>query len=221
MKKLFVTLAMTLSIMMTFGTIAMADCPDNCPEPEPITSFECPDGECNGGFVNGFNDGSLWGETNIDSLNQVWGEGCTSLEIGTLAGAPTIGTAAITNVASQSLEILKERADGTGGIKIQDVTTASLDTLAENGGLEGGRVFSDNHMRANLTADTWDTGLTANMQTGINMAGLVCATPGTIGSLDSQVLNNSYQTTDNGAGIMTTQQSQMLGTLKINVNPAP
>jgi len=53
------------------------------------------------------------------------------------------------------------------------------------------------------------------------MAGLVCATPGTIGSLDSQVLNNSYQTTDNGAGIMTTQQSQMLGTLKINVNPAP
>lgn len=219
MKKLFAALALTLfaSVMIT-GT-SLAECPSgDCGTPPVVTPNECPGGVCDGGFVNGWNTGNLWGEADVDAGNSVWGQGCSSLEMGTIAGAPMDGEASIINTASQGLDILKEREDGTGGVRLQDSTLGKLETTALNGGLEGGAIFSENHMRADMTSDTWDTGLTANMHNGIDMAGMVCATEGTIGTLESQAYASSFQNTDNGKGIKTFQQSEMLGTLKVNVN---
>lgn len=213
------TLALALTIMMTFTTFSLAECPDNCPDPEPVV--ECPDGNCDGAFADAWMNGNTFGETDLGDGNNLWATGCTSLEIGTIAGAPMDGSAAITNIAQQGLDIYKERADGTAGFKLQDVTKVQLDTEALNGGLEGGFVGSENHANVDMNSAIWNTGLEANMNGDLSMAGIVCVTPGTSGTLESQMLTQSFQDTDNGNGIKTSQQWQALGTLKINANEQP
>lgn len=211
------TLVSAIIIMMTVTTFALADCPSgDCSDPVTPVVDECIGGTCDGGATFGDTNGVLWGATDL-SNQKLWGAGCTTLEASTIAIAPTIGTASITNIASQGMNILDERADGTGGISIQDFTTGTLTTLAENGATGGGNLFSENHTNVTMDSSTWDSGISATMAGDLNMASMICTTPGTTGALDSQTLNQSYQNTDNGNGITTSQQWQTLGTLKINL----
>ncbi len=216
MKKSLVVLALTLFAVTMITGMSFADCPGgDCPDPVVTTNTEC-DGNCDGAFVDGWNEGNLWGDTDITD-NTIWGVGCSSLAIGTVAGASDIGTASIDNISYQVMDLNVERPDGTAGLRIQDVTTASLSTTATDGAFEGGRIFSENHAGADLYSNIMDTGLDAGMNSHLSMAEMVCATPGTTGTLDSQMLNSSFQTTE-GNGISTIQQNEMLGTLKIEVN---
>jgi hypothetical protein len=216
-KNILAVLAFAFSTVFV-SSFALAGCEDggDCIEITNPSFDECPDGNCDGGWVNAWGEGNTFAEINIENQQQVWAEGCTELEIGTMAGAPASGEASISNTITQGLDVSNIREDGTGGLQMQDVTTASLDTTATDGEVSGGMVYSDNKFVLNLWNDSWSTGARSGLESQTQMAGMVCETPGTDGKLDSKVQNSSFQNFDSGNGIKTFQSSQTLGTLKIN-----
>jgi len=216
MKKFFATMFFVLALVFS-GSLALATCEgDGCIEITNPSFDECPPGGCDGGWLNAWGDGNTFAEINTGNADQVWAEGCTQLEIGTMADAPTNGEASISNIMTQGMDIENIRSDGSGGLRMQDITTASLNSFAKDGAVSGGTVNSDNKMNANLWNDTWETGARSGMESQTAMAGMVCETPGTDGKLDSQVLNSSFQQFDNGNGVETFQNTQHLGRLKVN-----
>lgn len=220
MKNFFAVIFFVLALVFS-GNLALAACApgEECIEITNPSFDECI-GDCDGGAANAWTEGNTFGEINMnnemENPEQVWAEGCTALEIGTTGIAPADGEVNISNITSQGMNIENIRPDGSGALRMQDFTTASLDTTATNGGVSGGMVFSENQMNTNLWNDTWETGSRSGMESQTAMAGMVCETPGTDGKLDSQVLNSSFQQFDNGNGVKTFQNVQHLGRLKIN-----
>ncbi len=189
-----------------------------CSEPVVPDLSEGCIGSCDGAIAIGAANGDVFANVKVER-GDLFAEACGDLEMVNMAGAPSDGVVSVENKFGRTALVEKISPDGNTGFQFAEAISAQLNSQAENGGYTAGAIKAENTVSANGSAVAWErgdsVGLKMDLNQAVNSAAMFCAADGTTGSLNSEVIANSFQNIETEA--ITGFQQSMIST-KIGIN---
>lgn len=177
--------------LIMLSASAWAQCPGpDCGYVPPPSGSECPGGDCSGGWAEtGITEwvGVDWDTSNGPS--NVWLGAGSCMEGWTSAGAAANGISRAQVEGIHDWSAVKATSDGNGAIETQGAVRGFLDSNAENGGVEGGVFMVNNAVEGDVSITPYSNGVSMDGNLTTGTAAMVCATPGTTGSVESHTFS--------------------------------